>query len=76
MAYDVKCHREQSIWRDTGVQTFCLRQEWEVVVVGVCCCMLDGVRESLRPEVGEENMGESGRSRSMPGICKALQGEE
>lgn len=29
-----------------------------MVVVGACCFMYDGLRGSLRPEVGEENTGE------------------
>lgn len=45
-----------------------------MVVVGACCFMYDGLRGSLRPEVGKENTGKSGRSRGMPGISKELQG--
>ena len=76
MADDVKYHREQqSIWRDTGVQTFCLRdRSGRLLLLGLAVLYRMGSEKAKDLKLVRRIQGKSGRSRSMPDYSKNCKG--
>lgn len=78
MADDDKYHKEkQSIWKDMGVQTFCLRdRSRRLFLLGLAVLFRMGSEKAEDLKLVRKIQGKSDRSGSMPGIVKELQGEK